>query len=601
MFFFVQAIAKRKFDAMYGLYHILLDRKLKEELDSSRQNISELHKLHLDTPQRESQVEEDLSKFLPSKPMKLEIEEGREDELSRYLGRRRGTIAVSHFKQNTEVNDSGIPEISICRSPSPTNDKSELQYKEKYLPRPTVLKVRPTFDRRASDGSATLQDSIAQFNLNWNHSKSGRRNLPKESSRNMLSVPENDAAGSESDTEHEAEVSSYLHGRGGRRRTLPCFPTTPENEDVPSKIFRAVKPPRASPTPYLPLGGADPRIRELIPNVKKPLDVFGEHKQLQDQFNPTRRSSSSNHVRENPYRHSYPFRDIEPAEERHDPGFQFLRKKQEAELADLDVQFAVRRKLLETKMEQERAEFIRRASEGANNLESSIAAFNLKYSAASPAANSSSPQASPVAESSLQDEMKKLNLMASPCIGGELPSFNVNTSFQTRSMDVDEEAQHQQQNATRFNRYPKVPPLFTSHSPSESVTRPNPFVPNFRTSNMRPSFPGMDSPLLHDPFRPSSQELEHDPLDRSLSYDMILAQSMNSIAERVKLSLEDASVEYSQSGDNYFSLYKDGIQMEIEIYPGHELNKHMVKFRRVGGEVWPYKKLRERIVNGLCA
>lgn len=579
---------------MYGLYHILLDRKLKEELDSSRQNISELHKLHLDTSQqRESDSEEeDLSKFLPSKPMKLEIEEGREDELSRYLGRRRGTIAVSHFKQNASLNDSGIPEISICRSPSPTNDKSELQYKEKYLPRPTVLKVRPTFDRRASDGSATLQDSIAQFNLNWNHSKSGRRNIPKEGSRNMLSVPENDAAGSESDTEHEAEVSSYLHGRGGRqRRTLPCFPTTPENEDIPSKIFRAVKPSRASPTPYLPLGGADPRLRELIPSVKKPLDVFGEHKQLQDQFNPARRGSSSNHVRENPFRHSYPFND---PEERHDPDFHFLRKKQEAELADLDVQFAVQRKFLQTKMEHQRAEFIRRASEGANNLESSIADFHLRYPQPSSSCVQSTP--APASESSLQDEMKKLNLQR----GEHPPSFN-NTSFHTRSMDVDEEAQQQNATNTRYNpQYPR--PLFTSHSPSDSVT--NPFVPNFHPSNMRPSFPGMDSPSLYDSFRTStttsSQEREDDSLSRSLSYDILLSQSMSSIAEHIKLSLEDASVEYSQSGDNYFSLYKDGIQMEIEIFPGNQLKEHVVKFRHVGGEILAYKQLRERIVGGLC-
>ena len=580
---------------MYGLYHILLDKKVKEEMDSSRQNLKELHKLHLlnsPQPDEEVEVEEDLSKFLPSKPMKLEIEEGREDELSRYLGRRRGTIAVSHFKQDSGgAND--IPEISICRSPSPTNDKNELQYKEKYLPRPTVLKVSSTFDRRASDGSATLQDSIAQFNLNWNHSK--RRTLPKEASRNMLSVPENDTAGSESDTEHEAEVSNYLHGRGGRqRRTLPCFPTTPENEDPPSKIFRAVKPARASPTPYTPPGGVDPRLREFLPGSKKPLDLFGEHKQLQDQFNPNmRRNSSSNHVRENPYRHSYPFKE-QPGPE--DPSYHILRQKQEAEWADLDIQFAVRRKLLETKMQQEQAEFIRRASEGANNLENSIAAFHLKH----PTAGSSPPtQAAPCAsgDASLQDEMKKLNLMTPPHIA-DLPSFNVNPSFPTRSMDVDEE--EAQQNANRFNRYPQAPPIFTAHSPSESVT--NPFVPNFRTSNMRvPTFPGMDSPLLHDPFRRDSQEVvEHDSLNRTLSYDMIFAHSMNSIAQRVRLSLEEASVEYSQSGDNYFSLYKDGLQMEIEIFPEHKANKQMVKFRRVGGEVWTYKKLRERIVSALC-
>ena len=523
--------------------------------------------------------------------MKLEIEEGREEELTRYLGKRRGTIAVSHFKQNNGLND-GVPEISICRSPSPTNDKSELQYKEKYLPRPTVLKVRPTFDRRASDGSATLQDSIAQFNLNWNHSKSGRHNIPKEASRNMLSVPENDAAGSESDTEHEAEVSSYLHGRGGRqRRTLPCFPTTPENEDIPSKIFRSLKPSRASPTPYLPLGGADPRLRELIPSGKRPLDVFGEHKKLQDQFNPTRRgSSSSNHVRENPFRHSYPLHS-----EPEDPDFDILRKKQEAELADLDVQYAVQKKFLQTKIKHQRAELMRRASEGTNNLESSIADFNSRYPQPSSSSSVQSTTAPLGSESSLQDEMKKLNLQ----LGASdiPPSFN-STSFQLPPMDVDEQAQQQNSSNTRFNRYPQIPPLFTSHSPSET----NHFLPpHFRpSSNMRPSFPGMDSPFLHDAFRTStsSQELEQETLIGS--QDMILSQSLSSITERVKLSLEEDSVKYSQSGDNYFSIYKDGVQMEIKIYPGHQLKEHMVKFRHVVGEVWSYKKLKDRIVSVLC-
>jgi len=95
----------------------------------------------------------------------------------------------------------------------------------------------------------------------------------------------------------------------------------------------------------------------------------------------------------------------------------------------------------------------------------------------------------------------------------------------------------------------------------------------------------------------------HESLSRTLSYDMTFTQSLEAISERVKISLNDSSVEYSQSGDTYFSLFRDGIQMEIEIYPvtGAKMNHHTVKFRRVGGELWPYKKLRDEIVTGLCS
>eukprot|EP00111_Clytia_hemisphaerica_P001839 TCONS_00005156-protein len=615
-----ESVQKRKFDAIYGLYHILLDQKLKEERDLSLQRLQQLHQLHLvDTPRSDHEDdvpgEEEMSKFLPSKPMKLEIEDGREEELSRYLsggGRRRGTIAVSHFKQNSGGGDIGIPKISICRSPSPTDDKNELQYKEKYLPRPTVLKVRPTFDRRASDGSATLQDTIAQFNLHRSYSKAtGRRNLNQDGSRNMLSVPENDTAGSESENEHEAEVSNYLHGRGRhQRRTLPCFPTTPENEDVPSKFLRAVKPNRASPTPYTPVVN-DPRLRELVPGTKKETlgDLLEQHKLLQDQFS-TQRRSSSNHIRENPFRHSYPFNEPPPPEQERNTEFAYLRKKQEAQLADLEVQFAVQKKILETKMRQERREFLRRASEGAPNLESQIQAFQRKHSAAvggtPPIALSSSPQSTN--DVLLHDEMQKLNLMATPLMTSELPPLDARPQFLPGSMDVDEEAN------THFNRFGPLRPLFNNHTPADVslLPRPNPsYGANFGGANIRPSFPGMDSPNLHDPFMrngPPPSEIEnignaHESLSRSLSYDMTFAQSMNNIRKRLIVALEEANVEYENSGDNYFSLFKDGLQMEVEINPAanSETNiEHTLKLRRVGGEIWSYKKLREQIFQSLC-
>jgi len=598
------------------LYHILLDKKLKEQRDISRcsQNERDLENLRLDSPQSETNdlmVSDDhgrygghqVSKFLPSKPMKLEIEEGRDEELSRYLSgnRRRGTIAVSH------INDgAAIPEISICRSPSPTNDKSELQYKERSLPRPAVLNVRPTFDRRASEGTATLQDSITQFNLQWKQSKPGARvPLPNEhGSRNMLSVPENETAGSESDTEHEQELMNYMHGRGSRsRRTLPCFPTTP------------VKPSRNSPTPYL----TDLRMREFVPSAKKLEtlgDVLEQHKQLlQDQFNPGRRSSATGHPREHTrenIRHSHPFSDVEPMK---DLDLAILRKKQEAQRADLRVEFLVRKKILETKMAAERRDLLRRASEGTPNLESQIADYHRKHGGGAGliippvAGGNGGGSLSGASNTELQDEMEKLNLV---------PSFD--PAYSTGSMDVDDEV-HDMSPQPRY-RYGQVPPLFNNHSASAqgeaapsraSPATNNPYVPSFGGGPVRPSFPGMDSPLLHDPFMTSLNSPDrdtiggeigsHESLSRTLSYDMTFTQSLEAISERVKISLNDSSVEYSQSGDTYFSLFRDGIQMEIEIYPvtGAKRNHHTVKFRRVGGELWPYKKLRDEIVTGLCS
>lgn len=588
------------------------------------------------SPKSDSAEVNNSQSFASAKPLKIEIEEGREEELSRYLSsRRRETIAVSHIPETSgrrrgslfTGDNFGIPEISVCHSPSPpqlNDNDSQLQYKEKYLPRPAVLNVRPTFDRRASDGSATLQDSIAQFNLLRSLSKAnpgGRYGQCKDGSRNMLSVPENETTGSESDNEQEIEASQYLANRGRQRRTLgTIFPSTPEEiEDsslhkvLPKRPLK-INANRASPVPYMPVTDAR-RMSDSIPTKKADdketlVDVLEQHKKLKDQFagGGARRSSASNsnHI----FRHSYPFNEVEPVElpSANDPDLLKLRRKQEAQLQDLDVKFLVQKKILETKMAQERQELLRRASEGAPMLENSIAMFLRKHNA------DGKNRAGTAGATELQDEMKKLNLVNASS-ATDLPSFAAHDSppqrLPTGGMDIDE-------TAIDINSHYNFAGMHNLFQTQEARRR-NTFLPlssNFRVPRMRPNFPGIDPSSPHlwadreSVGGDSSPLIEnlHETLSRTMSFDMTFSRSLDEISDLLKLSFLEHGVEYEHSGDTYYSLYKDGIQMEIEIYslasagdaPATSDNGvYNVKFRRVAGDVWPYKKLRDEIVAGI--
>lgn len=584
-------------------------------------NLEFLNKTMPDSPKSDNNERSGSRSFESAKPLELEIEEGREEELSRYLNSSRRRETIAHIPETSgrrrslfPIGDSsGIPEISVCHSPSPPhlNDTSQLQYKEKYLPRPAVLNVRPTFDRRASDGSATLQDSIAQFNLLRTLSKAtpGGR-YGKDGSRNMLSVPENETTGSESDNEQDFEAAQYLANRGSRnRRTLgTIFPSTPEEVEDASLHKAFQKRPlkmnaanRASPIPYMTV--SDPRrISDSIPKGEDKetfVHVLEQHKKLKDQFagGGTRRSSASLIREQNTFRHSYPFNEGEPDLSSDDPNLLKLRRKQEAQLQDLDVKFMVQKKILETKMAQQRQELIRRASEGAPMLENSIAMFLRKHEGEGKIRSGTGGTAE------LQDEMKKLNMNASSAT--DLPSFEPSDSppqrLSTGGMDIDEMSS----SAADMNSHYNFAGIFKNQEPRLG----NNFLPlsssNYGVPRMRPSFPGMEPPphLWSDREtveREASPLIEnvHESLSRTMSYDLTFSRSLNEISDLLRHSFEELGVEYQDSGNTYYSLFKDGIQMEVEINPltGDENGVYNVKFRRVGGDVWPYKKLRDEIV-----
>ena len=91
----------------------------------------------------------------------------------------------------------------------------------------------------------------------------------------------------------------------------------------------------------------------------------------------------------------------------------------------------------------------------------------------------------------------------------------------------------------------------------------------------------------------------HENLNRTLSVDITSSLNLTQVVEAVKRCLEDRpDVDYSQS-DAFFSLYKEGIQLEIEVYPLTKVGKNGVKVRRVGGDTWAYKKLRDDLLAGL--
>ncbi len=213
------------------------------------------------------------------------------NDIQKYISTRRYTFAVALNPQDVErmaVRDEeaiNIPEISRRSPTPPPGDQRKLSYKEQFLPCPVVLQVRPTYDRRASDGSASIQSSIAQFHAlrkarkafnqaSTHEDSSGSSN--QSSMEQLLSVPicKEEDSGSDQEPDPE-EVARYLRGRGRQQRhTLGCaidptaglaeagipesFCSYPQRRTVPTRDRE-----RASPVPYSAnvLGSADARLR----------------------------------------------------------------------------------------------------------------------------------------------------------------------------------------------------------------------------------------------------------------------------------------------------------------------------------------------------
>ena len=99
----------------------------------------------------------------------------------------------------------------------------------------------------------------------------------------------------------------------------------------------------------------------------------------------------------------------------------------------------------------------------------------------------------------------------------------------------------------------------------------------------------------------NEEKLELNPLRSALSVNMTSDRLVEDIVAEIKRCLDERSsiLDYNQS-DTFFSLYKDGVQMEIEVFPIPD-NKTLngVKLRRVGGDNWAYKRLRDEILKGI--
>ena len=255
---------------------------------------------------------------------------GHPPDLQKYLSSRRHTFAVALNPQDAEriaveSNDTiNIPEISRRSPTPPSGEQRMLSYKEQFLPCPAVLQVRPSYDRRASDGSASIQSSIAQFHAlrkarkafnqvsNHDDSSSGSN---QSSMEQLLGVPsfKDDDRDSGSDQEPDLEaVARYLKGRGRQQRhTLGCTidpPPTLAEDGMPDSFCAlpqrrtALVPTRererASPVPYCPSIGASMEGRSRYHRrssegntgavLKASLGQIGEHpdpmKHLQAEF-----------------------------------------------------------------------------------------------------------------------------------------------------------------------------------------------------------------------------------------------------------------------------------------------------------------------------
>ena len=303
MFFLCQALQKKTFDSLFGLYQILLEERKREQRKLGNGNHStdlvdieneyvhiedmplEIENFHLQHQASQSTT----SNPLDSRGIGPMFSNGDDNsvhpaDLQKYLSSRRHTFAVALNPQDVEritveSNDTiNIPEISRRSPTPPPGDQKKLSYKEQFLPCPAVLQVRPSYDRRASDGSASIQSSIAQFHAlrkarkafnqvsNYDDSSSSSN---QSSLEQLLGVPsfKDDDRDSGSDQEPDLEaVARYLKGRGRQQRhTLGCTidpPPTLAEDGVPDSFCAlpqrrtALVPTRererASPVPYGP-------------------------------------------------------------------------------------------------------------------------------------------------------------------------------------------------------------------------------------------------------------------------------------------------------------------------------------------------------------
>ena len=376
---------KKTFDSLYGLYQILLEKRRKEQRSFDKSSSNEaididneyVHieglPLEADSSQGPCATSKNIPESVPIGSVFSNGDDlnGNRPDLQKYLSSRRHTFAVALNPQEVEriavqTSDTiNIPEISRRSPTPPPGEQRKLSYKEQFLPCPAVLQVRPSYDRRASDGSASIQSSIAQFhalrkarkafNQVSNHDdSSGGSN--QSSMEQLLGVPpfKDDDRDSGSDQEPDLEAAArYLKGRGRQQRhTLGCViePSAGFAESSFSDSFCALpqrrtalvptrERERASPIPYCPTMGASVETRSRYHRrssegntgavLKANLGQIGEHpdpmKHLQAEFmklqqlygnrseQPSMRQRRSQNQkdpqlrkRDTPSRHSYP-------------------------------------------------------------------------------------------------------------------------------------------------------------------------------------------------------------------------------------------------------------------------------------------------------
>eukprot|EP00794_Sanderia_malayensis_P011210 gene11210-12386_t len=309
----IEALQKKTFDSLHGLYQILLEKRKREKLilgqnsendtGSNADNDDEYVHIGINDLNRAMEPQNIYTSVPPqvgARGVQRRLSNHVED-IQKYLSVRRHTFAVALNPQDVERmgGDGGeikdeeginIPEISRRSPTPPPGEQKKLSYKEQFLPCPAVLQVRPSYDRRASDGSASIQSSIAQFHaLRKAHKAFNQASAHDDSSsgsnqssvEQLLGVPvckeEDRDSGSDQEPDPEA-VARYLRGRGQKQRhTLGCTidPTAglaeagiPESFcSFPSQRRTAMVPTRererASPVPYNPnvLGSVDARLR----------------------------------------------------------------------------------------------------------------------------------------------------------------------------------------------------------------------------------------------------------------------------------------------------------------------------------------------------
>ena len=148
-------------------------------------------------------------------------------------------------------------------------------------------------------------------------------------------------------------------------------------------------------------------------------------------------------------------------------------------------------------------------------------------------------------------------------------------------------------NTQRGRRFPMSPGM-VNNIPSRLPTQDNSNVNESLINNQ-----GLVGGMLWGG-ESNDSENTHQSLSRTLSVDLRSTLDINEIVSRVQSYFDKREdLDYNQS-DTCFSLYKDGIQAEMEVYPLSEgSNVNGIKIRRVGGEVWSYKKLRDEIIIGL--